>query len=281
MVRTAVILTVYNRKEITLHGLCSLSKAIEYLGEDYTFDIYMTDDGCTDGTGEAVIQEFPQVKIIKGDGKLYWSGGMRKAWQAAIDSGAEYDFYLWFNDDADLYEDALVTLFKDMKTAGNYAIITGAFCDAYGKTSYGGKTKQREIVSPQGEIVPIELMNGNLVLVPKKVYDCLGMISVHYQHGFGDYDYALRAKKDEIPTFLSSKHVGETDRHDEKIPTPFSLEKGLIQRWRILHHPMNKPATAFRFNLTHFGMKKAMKGWMRSYLYLFFPKLYYIKHHLC
>lgn len=41
MIRTAVILTVYNRKETTLQGLRSLYKAIDVLGEEYAFDIHV------------------------------------------------------------------------------------------------------------------------------------------------------------------------------------------------------------------------------------------------
>ena len=57
MKRIAVLLTVYNRKEVTLKGLRSLYNAIAFLKnlhpkKDYCFDVYMTDDGCTDGTGD-------------------------------------------------------------------------------------------------------------------------------------------------------------------------------------------------------------------------------------
>lgn len=79
MIKTAGLLTVYNRCAVTLKGLSSLYKAIENLGNGYTFDVYMTDDGCTDGTNEAVHEKFPNIHIIQGDGSLFWSGGMRKA----------------------------------------------------------------------------------------------------------------------------------------------------------------------------------------------------------
>lgn len=66
----AVILTVFNRKEITLSSLNGLYKAIAELGVGYVFDIYMTDDGSSDGTRELVFSRFPNINIIRGNGQL-------------------------------------------------------------------------------------------------------------------------------------------------------------------------------------------------------------------
>ena len=106
----AVLLTVFNRKDITLKGLSTLYAAMKPVEDKYSFDVYMTNDGCTDGTPEAVKNCFPDVHIINGNGNLYWSGGMRKAWDVAAKTH-DYDYYLWFNDDAVLYENALLLLY--------------------------------------------------------------------------------------------------------------------------------------------------------------------------
>ena len=58
----------------------------------------MTDDGCTDGTIEAVRDKFHDVRIVKGDGSLFWNRGMLKAWEAAS-TEKSYDYYIWLNDD--------------------------------------------------------------------------------------------------------------------------------------------------------------------------------------
>ena len=168
MIKTAVILTVFNRREVTLKGLRTLYRAFEELQneqpyESYHFDIYMTDDGCSDGTADAVKGEFPDVHIIQGDGNLYWSGGMRKAWQTAIHSSEKYDFYLWFNDDAELYENALVIMFDSHSYSDKKSIISGAFCDSKGNASYGGRDRKSNILTPHNVLRPIFLMNGNLV----------------------------------------------------------------------------------------------------------------------
>ena len=79
-------------------------------------DIYLTDDGCTDGTPEAIKRQFPKVHIIKGDGNLFWNRGMYRAWEEAAKQ--DYNFYLWLNDDSYLVDGALFTLFCKMQSSG-------------------------------------------------------------------------------------------------------------------------------------------------------------------
>lgn len=86
-------------------------------------DVYLTDDGCTDGTPEAVRQQFPQVHIIHGDGNLFWNRGMYTAWQEAAKK--DYDFYLWLNDDTFVYPDMLSALLHASQQKENKAIIVG------------------------------------------------------------------------------------------------------------------------------------------------------------
>src|SRR5512138_1923464 len=103
----AALLTVHNRKHKTL--LCLQSLYNQILTEGYKLDVYLTDDGCTDGTPEAIREEFPQVTIIKGDGSLFWNRGMYAAWTKATEI-ADYNYYLWLNDDTELFDDSLIEL---------------------------------------------------------------------------------------------------------------------------------------------------------------------------
>lgn len=102
----AVLLTVFNRKDKTLKCLQHLFNQLPI--EGYSIDVYLTDDGCTDGTPEAVKEQYPQVNIIHGDGNLFWNRGMYTAWEKAAQKG--YDFYLWLNDDTILLPNALSKL---------------------------------------------------------------------------------------------------------------------------------------------------------------------------
>lgn len=92
----AILITCHNRKNKTL-------KCLKHLSEQaIKLDIYLVDDGCTDGTSDAVKKEFPDVIIIQGDGELFWNRGMVKAWETAS-SRYDYDYYIWMNDDTYVY----------------------------------------------------------------------------------------------------------------------------------------------------------------------------------
>ena len=111
----AILLTCYNRKLKTLTCIKDLLQAIKAYGEDkMNYSIFLTDDGCTDGTVEALEERFPKIKIhiIKGNGNLYWAGGMRKAWNEAMKKYAEWDYYLLLNDDVELLPSLFETLFE-------------------------------------------------------------------------------------------------------------------------------------------------------------------------
>lgn len=57
-----------------------------YSDADISLSVYLTDDGCTDGTSQAVRDIFKgkDITIMQGDGNLYWAGGMRFAWKEAL-----------------------------------------------------------------------------------------------------------------------------------------------------------------------------------------------------
>ena len=121
----AVLLTVFNRKTKTLECLEHLYKQIPL--EGYKVDVYLTDDGCTDGTPKAVKELFPDVNIIQGNGNLFWNRGMYVAWEAATQI-KDYDFYLWLNDDTYLYPESLEYMLNSCTKLGNHCIIVGATC---------------------------------------------------------------------------------------------------------------------------------------------------------
>lgn len=131
MGRIAALLTCFNRKEKTRECLTSLFSI------DSSIDVYLVDDGSTDGTSKMVKELFPQVNLINGIGNLFWTKGMHLAWSEALKH--DYDYYLWLNDDVILYPYFLEELYQCHSEAGAMSVITGVIVDRNTKqVIYGG-----------------------------------------------------------------------------------------------------------------------------------------------
>lgn len=275
MRRIAIILTVHNRKHSTLQCLTKLfSQAIP---SDCDLCVYMTDDGCTDGTPEAVKELFPQVHIIKGDGNLFWTRGMWTAWNEAAKE--DFDYYLWLNDDTMLHDNAITEIINESLEAFDKAVITGATCSILtGNCTYGLYYKGK-LLEPNGLFQSGDGMNGNFVLVPKYVFDILGNLDPYYPHAGGDTDYGLRAIENGIPVCLSKKYIGTCEKHPslEKWcdpQTPFSI------RWKSLNKPKGMPLRVmFYHDKKHKNIVTACFHVITTALHCCFPNLW-IKYKL-
>lgn len=52
--------------------------------------IILVDDGSEDGTGALVAEQFPEVRVLNGDGSLWWAGSMNLGIREALARGADY-----------------------------------------------------------------------------------------------------------------------------------------------------------------------------------------------
>lgn len=268
----AVLLTVFNRKDKTLQSLERLYKLLPL--DDIQVDVYLTDDGCTDGTPEAVTEHFPQVNIIHAKGDLFWNRGMWTAWETAAKT-KKYDFYLWLNDDTFVYDNMLEVLIEAALDTKEKAIIVGATESTdHSNITYGGRLNDGKIPSPNGRLLKVKYFNGNIVLIPQAVYNVLGNLDPYFTHSKGDFDYGLRATKVGFDIYQAGEVLGECDAH----PT---LDKWcnpnvpLAQRWKMLNRPNGMPPKeTFHLEKRHIGFVTACLHYVTIYVRCLCPKLW-------
>jgi GT2 family glycosyltransferase len=240
--RIAVLMTCYNRKEKTVECLTRL-KLQKGLGK-YKTQIFLVDDGSQDGTGEEVRKQFPEVRILQGDGTLFWCGGMRFAFGEALKEG--FDFYLWLNDDTMLYDFALHRMLNTYNNLSDIGIIVGSLCDPENqKLTYGGSrtigrkwfSNRYEMVQPNQVPQRCDLFHGNCILLPKMVATVTGNLSRAYKHGAGDIDYALRAAKFGFTSWICPGYVGSCSKNKHVEPWK-NRALSLNERIEAIHHPV-------------------------------------------
>lgn len=271
MKKIAILLTVFNRKKETLSCLANLYR--QEMPKEISMDIYLTNDGCTDGTPEAVKELFPNVNIIDGDGTLFWNRGMYTAWQEAAKQN--YDYYLWLNDDTFVYPQMIRVLTGISSEQQDKAITVGPTQSLdHQKTTYGGRKDGGNIPTPKGNAVEVDFFNGNIVLIPSAVYQRLGNLDYYFTHSKGDFDYGMRARNAGVKIFQAGEYLGECDTH----PT---LDKWcnptvpFHQRWKMLHRPNGMPPKeTFHLEYRHYGVAKAAFHFCTIYLRCVFPKIW-------
>lgn len=235
--RIAVLLTCFNRKETTLQCLRVL--AGQSLPEGFKMETVLVDDSSTDGTREAVEAEFPGVRLLVGDGSLFWCGGMRMAWREA--AATDPDYYLLLNDDTHLDDGALSALLKIVGGPGRRTIAVAAICDpTTGLPTYGGMRRKTGLVPVNGVPEICDTFNANAVLVPRAVYAELGVFHDAYTHGMGDFDYGYMATRKGIKVIQSGQFVGKCGRN---ALAGSWRDKGLsrAERWKRLNSPKGLP----------------------------------------
>lgn len=207
--KVAILLASYNRKTSTLNALSSAKK---FFPSTWTLDFFLTDDGSTDGTAEAVREVYPDVNLVIGTGNWYWSKSMAAAENSIV---KKYDAILWLNDDVKLHKSHFE---KFLTTHERYpdSILVGQFCDAdSGSITYGGylRTGRNPLklirIQSQDLATKVDTFNGNFVWVPWHVKQKLVCIDGGFSHAYGDLDYGYRASRSGISSYIIPGFIGQ------------------------------------------------------------------------
>lgn len=256
--KIAILLTCHNRKALTVRCLNSIMQSHTDALSRIMFDIYLTDDGCTDGTADAVsvLPFASKIVILKGNGNLFWNAGMNNSWEAASRRGG-YDGYLWVNDDCVIYpslwQDLIITNEYCKKNYQKSGIYVGSTCDpitnefTYGGFDFVSKLSLKDrFVHPNGKIPqPCQCAHGNITYVSQEVEQRMGHLYRKYVHGGGDHDYTYKAHLAGFPVLVMPHYAGECENDHIKRDNPNFARMSLCNRFRYLYSPFG-----FRFRNT-------------------------------
>lgn len=253
--RIAVLVTVHNRASVTVNGLSKLAALSKVLEDEFEFRVFLVDDGSTDGTGDRVREVPLDVVQIRGSGSLYWNRGMALAYESARASGAHFDAYMLYNDDVVL-NDNFVDFMRQFRS-DQASILVGAFYEPGTKDiSYSGFVRVGHwrpfaFIKPELDrsLVPVDTFNGNVVMIPSRIFENLGGLDPKYTHAYGDLDLGLRAKNMGVPSFVFGVPIGYCERGSSLAERVAAAD--IRTRWRLLFGFPHGPRSYLRFVRKH------------------------------
>ncbi len=205
----SVIIPVFNGIGFTQKCLPVLKDRISKIkNEKYKVTFVIVDDGSTDGTSQWVEEHYPEVYLLKGNGNLWWSGGINKGITFALDELLS-DYILWWNNDILPHENYFVNLFDILKRQSVNVIVgskvfvlnkdiiwgMGGKFDAFSgsRFMYGERSADTERYLRPFEV---DWFPGMGTVFHRSVFEKIGLLDEKlFPQYHGDSDFTYRAKK--------------------------------------------------------------------------------------
>ena len=212
-----ICIPVYNRINYTLKCVESIKK------QSYPdYRIIICDDGSTDGTYDVIIDQFPEIILLKGTGNLWWTGATNMCIQKALTLGNKEDYVFTLNNDTELLEDSLRKAIEITRLFPQ--VIVGSvnvFQNDPSKIEPSAFKRSNRLLFkmlpvrihnlgdsiPQSiEYIEVDAFAGKGVLIPIEAFNKVGLYnSSLLPHYHADTEFTLRARDLGYRLFYSYK----------------------------------------------------------------------------
>lgn len=218
MSRPLLLIPAHNRRALTLRCLAALRAN----GDLTACDAVVIDDGSSDGTSAAIRQEFPEVRLLSGDGHLYWTGAIALAMDDARKRGVTGPIF-WLNDDCRPRPGALAALAALLATKPDAIVGPRCVDTSAGRTIPTGFIGRTDVAAEPGETKTVAGLSGYCVGIGAGAWQKLGAPDArNFPHYAGDTAYTLRASQAGLPVLLLGSAVVDLLDYGSGPATPAS-----------------------------------------------------------
>ena len=223
--KVGIVIVNWNGYQITRTCLLSC-KSLNYKNTN----IYVVDNGSTDGSVDKLKNEFPEVDHIENNENKGFAGGVNPGIQTALISGCEYVWLL--NNDATPEPEGLAAMVEvaeneQRKCIVGSVIYKGVRNDVQKEVEVVGGghinffTGRSTINKKFGNQV-LDYISGASMLIPRSVIGVIGSFDEAYFMYYEDVDFCYRAKRNGINLAVAENshiwHIGSASTKGDASP---------------------------------------------------------------
>ena len=214
-----IIVPVHNRYEHTSRLLENLERQL-----DPDFCVYLIDDGSTDGTADKAQSRFGaslNLKIIKGNGDLWWTGAIETGVKHALTLAQEDDWLVFMNNDVTCTENFIQdakgfeqsnpsTIFSPLVvdvSDKDTVLMTGIIqeCWPISITSRPFEGQKLSNLKSDINIVDVNYLGGRSTFIPASIIRTIGNVdSQRLPHYHADSEFSHRARANGFRVCITS-----------------------------------------------------------------------------
>ena len=202
--RIAIVVLNYNKKLDLLEALESI-----YASDYPEYEVIVVDNDSTDGSADAVAEQFPQADLIRNPENSGVSKGRNTGWRYA-EEHYEYDYIIFLDDDTVVTTDFLSKLVEAYRSHPEAGVLAGKAFTSFEKNQlmsvgiranlYTGLVYDMGVgESDEGQYdVPreIDAAGGFAFMVRAALFRRLNAFDERYSpYGWEDVDFSLRARQ--------------------------------------------------------------------------------------